>query len=378
MLGRIVERNRAIQMRSPIYDVPCMQQGQAHEAMPHHEGPRRFLLICKGQELDSKLTHHVAVERDKVRDPKAVENREQQQWIFRRFSERFSLLDQQTCPLHGRPGFQRRVAADMEEWGYECNLKLDFFATQGGRGGQGRDLVERTPELFGGLNKRRALRRPQSGFAPKCCGSLHLPGLGAVTRQQLGLILGELCELTFQGFGDSGMKRTSRLAQQRAVSNVPYQCMLEKVGRVRRARSCRSSKPARMRRSSVVRSSASGLRTTAASRGWVNSRPIAAPICASSLAGPPSRSSRAMSEACRLGGTPSAGDGIAATARAAAVSLPASSTALVISSTNKGIPSVRSMMSCRMLADGSLLPTMRSIMAPTSCSASRLIMRAVT
>ena len=45
--------------------------------MPHHEWTRRPLLICEGQELDSKLTHHIAVERDKVRDPKAVENREQ-------------------------------------------------------------------------------------------------------------------------------------------------------------------------------------------------------------------------------------------------------------------------------------------------------------
>src|SRR5258707_8493020 len=203
--------------------------------MPHHEWPRRPLLICEGQELDSQLTHHVAVERYKVGDPKAVKNREQQQWIFRRLSERFSLLDQQTCPLHGRPGFRRRVAADMEEWGYECNLKLDFFATQGGRGGQGRGLVERTPELFRGFNKRRALRRPQAGFAPQRRGFLDLPRLGAVTRQQLGLLLGNLRELTFEGFGDSGMKRTSRLAQQRAVSRIPYQCMLERVGHVRRA-----------------------------------------------------------------------------------------------------------------------------------------------
>src|SRR5262249_54959929 len=66
-------------------------------------------------------------------------------------------------------------------------------------------------------------------------GFLDLPRLGAVTCQQLGLVLGDLQELSFEGFGDSGMKRTSRLAQQRAVSNVPYQCMLEKVGRVRRA-----------------------------------------------------------------------------------------------------------------------------------------------
>src|SRR5258708_4640514 len=203
--------------------------------MRHHEWPRRPLFICESQELDSKLTHHVAVERYKIRDPKAVKNREEQQWILRRLSERFSLFDQQSCPLDSRPGFRRRVAADMEEWGYECNLKLDFFTTQGGRWGQGCDLVERTPELFRGFNKRRALRRPQSGFAPQRRSFLDLPRLGTVTGQQLGLLLGDLWELTFEGFGNSAMQRTSPLAQHRAVSRIPYQCMLEKVGLVRRA-----------------------------------------------------------------------------------------------------------------------------------------------
>src|SRR5262245_60614803 len=202
--------------------------------MPHHEWPRRPLLICEGQELDSQLTHHVAVERYKVADPKAVKNRKQQQWIFRRLCERFSLFDQQTCPLHGRPGFRRRVAAALEEWGYECNLKLDFFATQGVRGGQTRNLVKRTPELLRGFDQGRALRRPQSGFAPQRRGFLDLPCVGAVTRQQLRLVLGDLRELTFQGFGDSGMERTSRLAQQRAVSRIPHEYMFEKVCRMRR------------------------------------------------------------------------------------------------------------------------------------------------
>jgi len=133
-----------------------------------------------------------------------------------------------------------------------------------------------------------------------------------------------------------------------------------------------------MRRSNANLSSASGWFTTEASKACENSRPIAAAICATSLAGLPRRSSRAISEACKLAGTASAGDGIAATARSAAVSLSASSTALVISSRNKGIPSVRSMMSWRMLADSSLLPMMRSIMAPAWCSASRLMTRAVT
>src|SRR4029077_14477988 len=99
---------------------------------------------------------------------------------------------------------------------------------------QGRDLVERTPELLCGFDQRRALRRPLSRFAPQPRGFLDLPGLGAVTRQQLGLLLGDLRELTFEGFGDSSMKCASRLAQQQAISRVLYQCMLEQVSRVRR------------------------------------------------------------------------------------------------------------------------------------------------
>src|ERR1022692_3162409 len=57
-----------------------------------------------------------------------------------------------------------------------------------------------------------------------------------------------------------------------------------------------------MRRSSADPSSAPLSRTTEASSAWENLRPIADPICATFLAGP-SRSSRAISEACRLAGT---------------------------------------------------------------------------
>ena len=132
-----------------------------------------------------------------------------------------------------------------------------------------------------------------------------------------------------------------------------------------------------MSRSSARRSSASGLRATAASRACENSRPITAPICATSLAGP-SRSSRAISDACKLAGTASAGDGTAAAACSAVPSLSASSTALVISSTNRGMPSVRSMMSFRMLAGNDLLPVTPSIMAAMSRSPRRLMATNVT
>ena len=94
MLGMIVERKRAIEMRSAVCDIPCLQQGKTHEAMPEHERYRRPLLFCERQELGRKLTHHVAVERYKVRGPEAVKDGKQQQWIFGRLSERFSLLDQ--------------------------------------------------------------------------------------------------------------------------------------------------------------------------------------------------------------------------------------------------------------------------------------------
>ena len=82
-----------------------------------------------------------------VRDPEAVEDREQQQRVFRRLSERFRLFDQQTCPLHSRLGFRRRISFDVDERGYERDLKLDLLAAQGRRAGQGRNLGKRTREL---------------------------------------------------------------------------------------------------------------------------------------------------------------------------------------------------------------------------------------
>ena len=90
------------------------------------------------------------------------------------------------------------------------------------------------------------------------------------------------------------------------------------------------------------------------------------------------RSSRAISDACKLGGTATAGDEASEIACAAAASLPASKTALVISSTNSGMPSVRSMMSWRTLAASSLLPTTWSITASISRCVSRLSVTALT
>src|SRR5271168_5268741 len=86
-----------------------------------------------------------------------------------------------------------------------------------------------------------------------------------------------------------------------------------------------------MRRSSAAASAGSSRPVTRARSAWENSRPIAAPICATLLADP-SRSSRDISEAWRLAGTGNAGEAADAGLGAAAPSSSASNTALVISS----------------------------------------------
>src|SRR5215831_11659103 len=73
-----------------------------------------------------------------------------------------------------------------------------------------------------------------------------------------------------------------------------------------------------------------------------NSRPIAAPICATRFT-EPKRSSLAISEACNVVGIANGGSARSSTYRSAsACSKPLSRTVLVNSSTNNGTPSVRS------------------------------------
>ena len=234
MLGGIVKRHRPIVVLSALRDVSRFQQGRAHEAMAHHERNRRSLLFGKCQELRRQLTHSVAVERHIVRDPEAVEDREQQQRVVGRLSERFSLFDQQTRSFRRRLGFRRGVPFHMNEWGYERDLKLDLLATQ--RGVAVKVTIwsrARVSCATASTNAERASDRCPA-LAPQARGLLDQPGLGAVTRQQLRLALGDRRELALEGFGDAGMQRAARFAQQRAVGRVLHQSMLKQVTRMRR------------------------------------------------------------------------------------------------------------------------------------------------
>ena len=120
--------------------------------MPDHEW---LVLPCfsasaKNCDASSRVTS--PVERHIVCCPDAIEDREEQQWIFGRFSERFCSFDELTSLFNGRLGLRRRIAFDMHESVHECDLQLDLFATHDRRAGQGRNLVEGPRELLGGFD----------------------------------------------------------------------------------------------------------------------------------------------------------------------------------------------------------------------------------
>ena len=93
MPGRIVKCDRLIMVCSGFRNISCGRQTSSHQAMPNHARHWRPLLLGKLQKPRRKLTHHITVEGNEVGDPGAIEDREQEQWILGRLSERFSSFD---------------------------------------------------------------------------------------------------------------------------------------------------------------------------------------------------------------------------------------------------------------------------------------------
>ena len=114
----------------------------------------------------------------------------------------------------------------------ESDVKLDLFATQIRRGRQGRDLGKRPFELLRAFKKRGSRQRALSRSAPPFDSGFGHPCLREVMREQLRLALGNLRKLVFERFSNAGVQRVARLAQQRAIGRVPYQCVLEQISRV--------------------------------------------------------------------------------------------------------------------------------------------------
>ena len=156
-------------------------QGIGHEAMANHERHRCPLLLGERQELRGALTQNIAVEGDLVRDREAVEDREQQQWVFGRLAERFSIFDQQTCPLCSRLGFRRRVPFDMDQRGYERHVKL--ICSRRNADVVGKVAIWSSARVSCLLPLQcRAVQRPLSRLAPPFDGRFSESRLGEVMR----------------------------------------------------------------------------------------------------------------------------------------------------------------------------------------------------
>jgi hypothetical protein len=144
-------------------------------------------------------------------------------------------------------------------------------------------------------------------------------------------------------FGDPGMQLPSRPAQQGAVGRILDQGVLEQVRGLRRHSALKDQAGIDEALERLLEPLCGELADRrcqligefTADRG----ADLGAPLAAG-----PSRSSRAISDACNVAGTPSPAPGTDA-AISRPRSAPASSTALVISSTKSGTPSVRSTIS---------------------------------
>ena len=195
--------------------------------MANHEWGCCSLFFGECQGFVCKVAYNITIACYITPNPEAVEDQEQQQRVFGSFSQAFGLFNQQTRLFNCLYGFWCRLSFHVHEWIYECHLQPDFFATQRRSAGRHRYFRKGTLELFDGFKERRALQRPLTGSAPPTRGLLDKPGFGAMAREQLGLAFYDICKLAFNRFGDAGMKRSSRVAQEGAIGRVLQKCMLK-------------------------------------------------------------------------------------------------------------------------------------------------------
>src|SRR5437660_1488985 len=103
--------------------------------MPNHERNWRPFLFGERQELRRKVVQRVAIECHEAHGTDAVEDGEQEQRVFGRLSECFSLFYQHTCPLRSCLGFRGGITFRVDKRSDDRDLKLDLLAAQGWRSG---------------------------------------------------------------------------------------------------------------------------------------------------------------------------------------------------------------------------------------------------
>ena len=198
------------------------------------------------------------------------------------------------------------------------------------------------------------LCRPLACFLQVGDGLRPKARLGEVMGQQLRLGLCLLRKVRLEHGGDAGVQLLALAAQQAGIGRVLHQRVLEGVDRVRR-------RPAAEDQLGVdqlvqrVGSSSSDSGATAASSSWLNSRPITAPICATSRTGAKPVEPRHQRVVQRRRDRQRRQRPVRAYRSPSSWSRPDSRTVLVSSSTNRGTPSVLATI-CPSTSAGRALP----------------------
>ena len=111
---------------------PVSNKEPTQESDARSPAEPRLFVSRQAPRTGGEIARDIAIECHDVCGPETVEDREQQQRVFGRLSERFSLFEQQTRPLHGRFGFRRSPSFDVDERVDECDLKLDLLRRSAG------------------------------------------------------------------------------------------------------------------------------------------------------------------------------------------------------------------------------------------------------
>jgi hypothetical protein len=156
LFDRIVERKHPICVNDGFREASRVRQGTSHGAMPEHVRNLPSLFLGKGQDLRGALARYVAVERYHAGAKQSGQAENSSSGSSGGSPSASACSISMTRPLCDRLGFRRGLPFDMLEWIYQCNMKVDFFATKRWRAGQGRDLIKCMRELLDGLDQRGA------------------------------------------------------------------------------------------------------------------------------------------------------------------------------------------------------------------------------
>ena len=217
---------------------------------------------------------------------------------------RVQLLPQFASPGKGSAGLGCRQPLDEAQRHAEGAAKFEFLPPTFRVVRQQHQLVQRLLELRGRFGQRRTGRGFSSGFAPIEYGSLSLPGFAAVARQDLGLAVHQFREMHLERRRDPAVQLPPGIAQQTAIGRFLHKRVLEGIDGVGWCPGLKHQ----LRRDEAIES---GLQLALGKTGDRAQQRIAEP--ASERRTDAKRSSRAISDACRLVGIASGGKGPSST-----------------------------------------------------------------